>query len=489
MTTQPAPPHNVEAEQAVLGAFLIDPETIKHVNGLQAEHFYLRKHQLIYVAQRDLISRGEPVDLITLGQELGNNLALVGGAVYLFQLINATPSAINVASYASIVTETWKRREVLRLLSEVAKATRGYTFDSSIYSDINSIQAQIAALTAPTSAQAEFQSFAEIAPTLEPITWIWPGWVPQGMITLLGAAPGAGKSLVALDMARRIIHGMNWPDGALNARSGNVIYVDAEFVPQLLKSRCESWQLDMSRLFLMLPDANDAVDFSSDKYKDRLRAMIERLKPELVIVDSLSSITTRGENNIEDIRGILAFLNEIATSYHVGLVLIHHLRKRGQLAFDLDEITIDDFRGSGHIIAMARSVLGLCTIRTGPEPDKNGPRKLQIVKTNLGAYPKSLGCDFKPLHPDGVMLDWNTSAPKAYHSPSQADLCRAWLLDLLSSEPLSPKEVVDLARDEGYSRATVFRVRQDLGIQIRDTEGRRSPNNRWELGSSQTCQN
>ena len=73
------------------------------------------------------------------------------------------------------------------------------------------------------------------------------------MLTLFGAAPGAGKSLVALDLARRIIAGEPFPDGAPVPNPGsNVLIVDAEGAPALLNQRAEAWRMDRRRLFLRL---------------------------------------------------------------------------------------------------------------------------------------------------------------------------------------------------------------------------------------------
>ncbi|MFN2225971.1 MAG: AAA family ATPase, partial [Anaerolineae bacterium] len=55
-------------------------------------------------------------------------------------------------------------------------------------------------------AVSQFQPLDALAADLPPVEWVWPGWLPRGMLSLLGAAPGAGKSLVALDLARRVIH-------------------------------------------------------------------------------------------------------------------------------------------------------------------------------------------------------------------------------------------------------------------------------------------
>ena len=136
----------------------------------------------------------------------------------------------------------------------------------------------------------------------------------------------------------------------------------------------------MRLLFLMLPRPNDMLDFGRDEYKSQLHAMIQQIDPELIIVDSLSSVSTKGENNIEDIRGIMGYFNEIASTYNVGLVLIHHLRKRGGQQMQLDAaLSIDDFRGSSHIIAMSRSVMGLSVVQASPDDQHNGPRKQRSI--------------------------------------------------------------------------------------------------------------
>ena len=340
-------------------------------------------------------------------------------------------------------------------------------------------------------------TMSEVCRDMLPIEWLWPGWIPRGMLTVLGASQGSGKSFVALDLAYRIIHNHPFPDGSpsmfttdQNQRSTDfdqnkkIIYIDAEMVPQILDERAQNYQIDRSRLFVMLPDNFEMIDFGSDKYKDRLVEMVALLRPSLVIVDSLSSIHSRGQNNVEDVRSLLGFLAQVAASYQIALLLIHHIRKpsggQGMLTFDL---SMEDLSGTGHITAMARVVLGLHVIQTGPTFDPNGPRELKMLKTNLGPFEKSLSFEFAPLHPKGVYLKWSQEAPKPYQEPRKADECAAWLLETLqdASEPLLPKDIVALAADVGFSRRSVYRARQTLAGQITNTHGRKHPDNAWQL--------
>jgi len=341
------------------------------------------------------------------------------------------------------------------------------------------ILAEISAAQVGNGNGQTFRTLAEIAPELPPISWLWPGWIPNGFITLLGAVPGAGKSLVALDLARRVIAGERWPDGSGQPVPGKVIYVDAEFVPQLAAERAATWKMDTSRLFMMLPEQNFFIDFCHEEDRDRLIEMVYAVQPALIVIDSMSSISSAGENNVDDVRGVLGFLNELSQAMPCGLLLIHHLRKRGPMMM-VDDLTIDDFRGSSHIIAMSRSVLGLSVIRTGPEVDRNGPRRLEMVKTNLGSYPDPLGIEFQPLYPQGVRLVYGDE-PQEYHEPTKTEECMEFILDLLADGPRAPKEVIEEAKGQGYSRDTVFQARKRLEGKVQNTDGRKSPNNQWEL--------
>jgi hypothetical protein len=348
-----------------------------------------------------------------------------------------------------------------------------------------------AILAAVPGHNLEFPSLREIADTLPPIKWLWPDWIPRGMITLVGAVPGAGKSYFALDLARRVIVGEPFPDGTPQPpASGNgpkprVIYVDAESVPQILKERAQLWQMDTTQLYLMRPQDKLYIDFGDPADRDHLVEMTLHLEPALIVVDSLGSISSKGENNVEDVRDLLSFLNRLALDAQCALLLVHHLRKRGTLPL-LDVLTVDDFRGSSHIIAMSRSVLGLSVIQTGPKPDRNGPRRLEVVKSNLARYPEPLGMVFKPMHPKGAWIEYTTDLPQPYHQPTKAEECSAWLTNLLEeSGATRPQEIVERAEAEGFSRRTVYRAREALGKRIVDTEGHKHPENRWALAGSE----
>jgi replicative DNA helicase len=117
-------PQNIEAEEAVLGALLIDPDAIIRVaTFLQAGDFHVQRHGMVYQAILDLHERREPADLVTLTDELERReqLSQVGGPAFLTGLINATPTSIHVEYYARIVERTAVLRRLIDAAGQIAK--------------------------------------------------------------------------------------------------------------------------------------------------------------------------------------------------------------------------------------------------------------------------------------------------------------------------------------------------------------------------------
>jgi hypothetical protein len=375
-----------------------------------------------------------------------------------------------------------------------------------------------------------YPSLEEMASQFPSVDWLWPSWIPRGMLTLFGAAPGAGKSLVALDLARRLIHGGAFPDGApIPCPGASVLIVDAEGAPALLNQRAAAWEIDRRRLFLMLPpDPQSLIDLADPGQQDRLRDMCRLLEPALVVVDSLAAATARGETSIQGARAILGFLASVARDGDLALLVIHHLRKRPRASSpggaparsgpawsappgyaSAPHVVADDLRGSSHISAAARSVLALSVVAqappspvlseleaasgapgpasaapaAGPRPDLDGLRRFEVVKTNLCRHPPPLGLAFEG-HDVPVPTLRYTGYVEPPPPPTQIDLCTRWLYQHLAAagEPVKPAHVVRAAAGAGFHRRTLYRARQalagfvvDLGTNAHD------PHKRWAL--------
>src|ERR1700704_415660 len=111
------PPHNDEAEQSVLGAMLIDPETVSVVSSLlKPEDFYNAKHQYIYDAMVALYENRNPIDIVTLTNQLKKKEQYdVIGQAYLAELLQSVPTAANVEHYAYIIKESSTRRRLIHI--------------------------------------------------------------------------------------------------------------------------------------------------------------------------------------------------------------------------------------------------------------------------------------------------------------------------------------------------------------------------------------
>jgi replicative DNA helicase len=117
------PPQSIEAEEAVLGAILIDPDAIIRVaTVLRAEDFYREKNRWIYETALVLHERREPIDFLTVCDELDHREQLdsVGGPAFITSLINAVPTSVHAEYYANIVERTATRRRLIEAAGEIA---------------------------------------------------------------------------------------------------------------------------------------------------------------------------------------------------------------------------------------------------------------------------------------------------------------------------------------------------------------------------------
>ncbi|HZX55253.1 MAG TPA: DnaB-like helicase N-terminal domain-containing protein, partial [Ilumatobacteraceae bacterium] len=119
------PPHNLNAEESLLGALLLSRDVVDQIGelGVGIDHFYKPAHQHIYAAIRGLMAIGQPVDAVTVADELRRNGLLdeIGGAQTLLELQNATPAISNASRYAKIVQDTAMLRKLIGVASEIAE--------------------------------------------------------------------------------------------------------------------------------------------------------------------------------------------------------------------------------------------------------------------------------------------------------------------------------------------------------------------------------
>jgi hypothetical protein len=326
-----------------------------------------------------------------------------------------------------------------------------------------------------------FRAFKEEKTDLADVNWLWPLWLPKGLISVVGGFPGTGKSWFVLDLARSVIHGGAWPDGSPVTETGPVVWVEGEGIPQVVKQREEALLLDDSQFYMLHAAEGSMLDLASEMWQDELIEMVGAVRPKLVIVDSLRSVSLNGTDRAEQVNPLLLFLSGVARFGDCAVAIVHHLRKPSgsQQAFPL--VTIHDFAGSGHIIAMARTAIGLSVMQNGGSGSGfslRGPRRIDLCKT-FEDYPEPLGVTLETL-PGGAKRMVYGAAPNA--DTTQRQDCGDWLIEYLEENgPAKVKDVLSAALEEGYSRDSVYRARKDLEARIVNTKGHKHPQNRWAL--------
>ena len=126
------PPQAIDLEEAVLGALMLDKEALTDViDILKKDSFYKEDHQMIYEAILDLFQKSEPIDILTVTQELKKRgeLEIIGGPFYIAQLTNRVASSANVEFHARIISQKHIQRELIKISSDTIKKAYDETID------------------------------------------------------------------------------------------------------------------------------------------------------------------------------------------------------------------------------------------------------------------------------------------------------------------------------------------------------------------------
>lgn len=206
----PQPIYSLDAEKAVLGAVLINPEIFKTID-LRADDFYLDRHKQIWSACQRIVLQGGIIDIVTVSEILGKQ-----HQSDLFGLISTTPSSLHALDYAEIVREKARRRELVQMASDIAKSA--YDANSDLDKEIPGYMTRLVS-SAKIAAGAEHISNAlselydEIQARKDDPRDVWgiptgfydydilTGGHHKGEMTLLSGKPGLGKSIIAIQMA------------------------------------------------------------------------------------------------------------------------------------------------------------------------------------------------------------------------------------------------------------------------------------------------
>lgn len=216
------PPQAKELEEAVLGALMLERAALAEVQDLlTAEKFYMEGHQHIYRAILSLDSKNQPVDILTVTEELNTmeKLEIVGGTYALFKLTNAVVSSAHILTHARIVVQKWMSREVIRVGGEMI--AMGYDNSMDPFDLVDEAEKGIAGIMnsnergkivqIDTALARSWNRISELRKSDSSLTGIptgfesmdrlTHGWQPTDLI-ILAARPSVGKTAFALNLAR-----------------------------------------------------------------------------------------------------------------------------------------------------------------------------------------------------------------------------------------------------------------------------------------------
>ncbi|MFC0525973.1 replicative DNA helicase [Pontibacillus salicampi] len=377
------PPHNIEAEQAVLGAIFLEPQSIATASEvLMPEDFYRASHQRIYEAMLDLSEKGEPIDLVTTTTALSNvqTLEEIGGVSYLSDLANSVPTAANIEYYTRIVEE----KSILRRLIKTATTivTNGFASEDDIEGVLNDAEKSILEV-AQRKNTGRFKNIKdvliEVYDNIEQlhnrdadVTGVPTGFRDLDNMTsgfqkndliIIAARPSVGKTAFALNIAQNVA----------TTTGENVAIFSLEMGAEQLVMRmlCAEGNIDASALRTghletedwgkltmamgSLSNAGVFIDDTPGIRVNEIRSKCRRLAQEhglgMILIDYLQLIQGSGnskENRQQEVSEISRALKGLARELNVPLIALSQL-SRGVEGRQDKRPMMSDIRESGSI--------------------------------------------------------------------------------------------------------------------------------------------
>ncbi len=359
------PPQNLEAEQSLLGALLIDKDAIiKVADIVTAEDFYKDNHGLIYTAMAELFHEREPIDILSLGNRLEEKKQLekVGGRAYLIELANVVPTAANVSHYATII----QKKATLRRLQRAAAEISALSFDEETGVDqvLDQAEQELFGVSQKYLKQAfvpvrdvlaeAFDRIDELHREKGKLRGLSTGFVEldnilaglqKADLVILAARPSVGKTSLALDVARHVATRDKIPVGIFSLEMSKEQLVD-----RLLCSEAgiDLWRMRTGRLsdrpgeddfarighaMGMLSEAPIYIDDSATSNIMEIRTKARRLQMDkglgLLVVDYLQLMEsqTRIENRVQEIAEITRALKGIARELNIPVLALSQLSR------------------------------------------------------------------------------------------------------------------------------------------------------------------
>ncbi|MBI5776681.1 MAG: replicative DNA helicase [Nitrospirae bacterium] len=412
------PPQNLEAEQSVLGAILLENSSMsKAMEILTEEDFYKTAHRKIYLGMLDLSEHGEVIDQITLTEHLKGKgmLESVGGAAYLAELVQAVPTAANIRYHCKIVRDKALLRGLIGTSTEVI--TRGYDGTSSVDDLLDYAERSVFSLAQGklgrsfTELKHAIMESLEFVNTLfqrnEHITGVPTGFAelddltaglqPSDLIVIAGR-PSMGKTSLVLGIAQHAavshkkvvgIFSLEMSKAQLVLRMlSSEALVDSHLL-RIGKLQKTDW-VQLSEAASRLEHAKIFIDDMGSLTVQQMRGKARRLKAEhgldLLIVDYLQLVQGRSdaESRQQEISDISRSLKALAKELNVPVVALSQLSRAVESRNDKRPV-LADLRESGAIEQDADVVMFIYRDEVyNPETNEKGIAEILVRKHRNG---------------------------------------------------------------------------------------------------------
>ena len=377
------PPHDIEAEQAILGCMLTDKDAvISAIEVLKEESFYREDNRAIYSAILSLYSRNEPVDIITVKAELveQGNFERVGGLEYLAELPERVPTTANVEKYIKIVDEKATLRSLIQTSNELIAL--GYDESEDVDSIMDMAEKKVFGLSQKKSAKGYTAlkdvlvgSFAELEKLYNQkgnVTGITTGFIDldnktaglhNSDLIIIAARPAMGKSAFAINLATNAAIKANVPAVIFNLEMskeqvGNRILCSEAMVDSNKIRTGQIEDEDWMKLATTLGELSEApiyIDHTPGISIMEIRAKCRKLKLEknigLIVIDYLQLIQGTGKKNAsreQEISEISRSLKILAKELDVPVIALSQLSRTAERRDDKRPM-LSDLRESGAI--------------------------------------------------------------------------------------------------------------------------------------------
>ncbi|HBF36553.1 MAG TPA: replicative DNA helicase [Firmicutes bacterium] len=412
------PPQNIDAERSTLGSMMLEKEAIeKGIEILKAEDFYREAHRVIFEVIVSLSNKGEPIDIITVSEELTrrNMLDKIGGIPYLTALANSVPTAANIEYYAKIVGEKSLLRSIISAATNIV--SMGYEGAEEVNVILDEAEKQIFQVTQRRNTKGfvslrnilieTFERIEKLYESKGGVTGLPTGFTDFNRMTaglqpsdliILAARPSMGKTTFALNIAQSASVEQKIPvvvfslEMAKEQLALKLLCSEAGVDNQRIRTGT-LMDSDWPRLSHALGSLSEAAMFIDDTpgiSALEIRAKARRIKAEhglgLIVIDYLQLMQSKGrtENRQQEVSEISRTLKSLARELNVPVIALSQLSRAVEQRTD-KRPNLSDLRESGSLEQDADLVAFLYREDYyNPDTDKKNITELIIAKQRNG---------------------------------------------------------------------------------------------------------